>query len=202
MTLQRLWADKAASRFFALAKTLSGRLETVGGPLSPLLNPEEDVPDDELADEAMDADEAADLELRALAAEEMLDINGLLAAVKRLPPDSKAGALLEALRGLQTQGYRQVMVFTQYTDTMDFLRTRIAAAFGSGVLCFSGRGGEMLSTAGNWETISRDATKQRFREGRAEIMVCTELWSPGSPLFPVLDAIAREVELEGLNWKG
>ncbi len=55
--------------------------------------------DDELAEEAMDPDEAADLELRALAAEEMVDINGLLAAVKRLPPDSKAGVLLEELRG-------------------------------------------------------------------------------------------------------
>ena len=107
---------------------------------APVQHPEEDVPDDELAEEAMDPDEAADLELRALAAEEMLDINGLLAAVKRLPPDSKAGVLLEELRGLREQGYRQVMVFTQYTDTMDFLRTRIAEAFGPGVICFSGRG--------------------------------------------------------------
>ena len=94
--------------------------------LAPVHHPEEDVLDDELAEEAMDPDEAADLELRALAAEEMVDINGLLAAVKRLPPDSKAGVLLEELRGLREQGYRQVMVFTQYTDTMDFLRTRIA----------------------------------------------------------------------------
>lgn len=178
-----IYRRRLASSFFALARTLEGRLAAVGGKMSlmgaPVQHHEEDVLDDELAEEAMDPEEAAELELRALAAEEMLDINGLLAAVKRLPPDSKAGVLLEELRGLREQGYRQVMVFTQYTDTMDFLRSRVAEVFGPGVICFSGRGGEILSSAGTWEIISRDATKQRFRDGRAEIMVCTDAAAEG-----------------------
>jgi hypothetical protein len=96
-----------------------------------------------------------------------------------LPPDSKAGVLLEELRKLREQGYRQVMVFTQYTDTMDFLRSRLADAFGTGVICFSGRGGEVLSTEGKWQTVSREATKEQFREARAEIMVCTDAAAEG-----------------------
>ena len=178
-----IYRRRLASSFFALARTLAGRLAAVGGQVSPNgdsgQRPDEDLPDDDLAEEPMDLDEAAELERRALVAEEMLDINGLLSAVKRLPPDSKSGVLLEELRGLREQGYRQAMVFTQYTDTMDFLRTRVAQEFGSGVICFSGRGGEILSTSGTWETISRDATKQRFREGRAEIMVCTNAAAEG-----------------------
>ena len=178
-----IYRRRLASSFRALARTLEGRLAAVGGQVSligaPVQHPEEDLLDDELAEEAMDPDEAAELERHALAAEEMVDINGLLAAVKRLPPDSKAEVLLEELRGLREQGYRQVMVFTQYTDTMDFLRARIADAIGPGVICFSGRGGEILSTSGKWETISRDATKQRFRDGHAEIMVCTDAAAEG-----------------------
>ena len=137
------------------------------------------MPDDELAEEAMDADQALDLEQQALALEELGDIRALLTAAKRLPHDTKAGVLLEVLRGLREQGYRQAMVFTQYTDTMDFLRGRIADAFGPGVICFSGRGGEVLTPAGDWQVISREATKQRFREGRAEIMVCTDAAAEG-----------------------
>ena len=137
------------------------------------------MPDDELAEEAMDADQAADLERQALAPEEMGDIRALLAAAKRLPSDTKAGVLLEVLTELREQGYKQAMVFTQYTDTMDFLRGRIADAFGPGVICFSGRGGEVLTPAGDWQVISREATKQRFREGRAEIMVCTDAAAEG-----------------------
>lgn len=178
-----IYRRRLASSFFALERTLEGRLAAVDGQASlmgpPIQHPEEDLLDDELAEEVMDPDEAVDLERQSLAAEELLDIKALLAAIKRLPPDSKADVLLEELRGLREQGYRQVMVFTQYTDTMDALRIRIADAFGPGVICFSGRGGEILSSSGAWETISRDATKQRFRDGRAEIMVCTDAAAEG-----------------------
>jgi superfamily II DNA or RNA helicase len=140
---------------------------------------DEDIPDDELEDEAMDTDQAADLEQHALALEETGDIRGLLAAAKRLPHDTKAGVLIEVLRELREQGYKQAMVFTQYTDTMDFLRGRIAETLGAGVICFSGRGGEVPTPAGDWQVISRESTKQRFREGRAEIMVCTDAAAEG-----------------------
>lgn len=119
-----------------------------GLPQGPSPATEEDVPDDELTEEAMDADQALGLEQQALALEELGDIRALLTAAKRLPHDTKAGVLLQVLSELREQGYRQAMVFTQYTDTMDFLRGRISDAFGPGVICFSGRGGEVL-TAGS-----------------------------------------------------
>jgi SNF2 family DNA or RNA helicase len=180
-----IYRRRLASSFHALIRTLEGRLAAVGGQMvsglakGPSAAAEEDVPDDELAEEAMDADQALDLEQQALAMEELGDIRALLTAAKRLPHDTKAGVLLEVLSELREQGYRQAMVFTQYTDTMDFLRGRISDAFGPGVICFSGRGGEELTPAGDWQAISREATKQRFREGRAEIMVCTDAAAEG-----------------------
>jgi len=180
-----IYRRRLASSFHALIRTLEGRLAAVGGqmasglPQGPSPATEEDVPDDELAEEAMDADQALDLEQQALALEELGDIRALLTAAERLPHDTKAGVLLQVLRELREQGYKQAMVFTQYTDTMDFLRGRIADTFGTGVICFSGRGGEVLTPAGDWQVISREATKQRFREGRAEIMVCTDAAAEG-----------------------
>jgi len=178
-----IYRRRLASSFHALIKTLDRRLASVGDHLAPGqdANPaiDEDMPDDELADEAMDTDQADDLEQRALALEETGDIRALLAAAKRLPHDTKAGVLIEVLRELPEQGYTQAMVFTQYTDTMEFLRGRIAEALRAGVICFSGRGGEVPTPAGDWQIISRESTKQRFREGRAEIMVCTDAAAEG-----------------------
>jgi hypothetical protein len=178
-----IYRRRLASSFYALIKTLDRRLASVGGHMPPgqdaNLAIDEDIPDDELEDEAMDTDQAADLARRALALEETGDIGALLAAAKRLPHDTKAGVLIEVLRELREQGYAQAMVFTQYTDTMDFLRGRIAEALDAGVICFSGRGGEVPTPAGDWQVISRESTKQRFREGRAEIMVCTDAAAEG-----------------------
>lgn len=58
--------------------------------------------------------------------------------------------------GLRDQGYAQVMVFTQYTDTMDFLRERLLADGGRRLMCYSGRGGEVPGgESGDWRSISR-----------------------------------------------
>ena len=95
-----------------------------------------------------------------------MEIGMLLAAVEVLPPDSK---LMESLDSLRAAGYGQVMVFTQYTDTMEFLRGQLLAAGCARLICYSGRGGEVPSTGGAWRRISRDNAKRRFREGEAEI---------------------------------
>ena len=176
-----IYRRRLASSFHALIRTLEGRLAAVGNQLNQTraLALEEDVPDDELADEVLDTDQAAALEQQALAQEELSSIRALLTAAKRLPYDTKVGVLLAVLAQLRGQGYRQAMVFTQYTDTMDFLRERIATTFGTGVICFSGRGGEIRTPAGDWQVITREATKQRFRDGVAEIMVCTDAAAEG-----------------------
>ncbi|NCC26725.1 MAG: helicase [Gammaproteobacteria bacterium] len=180
-----IYRRRLASSFHALTRTLEGRLAAVGDQMTqgsaqgPARAVDEDVPDDELGEEEIDAEEAVDLERQALDLEEMGDIRALLAAAKRLPSDTKAGVLLDVLTELREQGYRQAMIFTQYTDTMDFLRGRIADTFGPGVICFSGRGGEILTPAGDWHLITREATKKRFRDGLAEIMVCTDAAAEG-----------------------
>ena len=140
---------------------------------------DEDAPDDETADEPLDADEVAERERQALAAEERADIEHLLARVRMLPADSKCERLLEVLADLRDDGYHQGMVFTQYTDTMDFLRDQLGTGGSRRLMCFSGRGGEISSADGTWRVIDRDEAKRRFRDREADILLCTDAAAEG-----------------------
>ena len=254
-----------------------------------LAGSDEDAPDDETMDEMPDADEIAALERRALAAEEAQDVERLLDGIGRLPPDSKLDCLKQVLGELNEAGFAQAMVFTQFTDTMDFLREALrgeaaqtpcgetgpqtlrgeagpqappggagpqtlrggarggprapdsarggeagpqappggagpqtlrggarggprapdparggeagpqappggagpqAPLGGAGpqalrgeagprLMCFSGRGGEIPAPGGGWRRIGRDEAKRRFREGEAEVLLCTDAAAEG-----------------------
>ena len=176
-----IYRRRLASSFRALAKTLQGHLEAIGdGRGAKLRGPsDEDVPDDEGPDDGMDTDEAAKLEQAALVFEEKADIQSLLGRILQLPPDTKLGKLKEVIASLQQGGYQQVMVFTQYTDTMDFLRDELRKVPGLTLMCFSGRGGEVPTNDGGWRVISRDDAKRRFREKQADILLCTDAAAEG-----------------------
>ena len=175
-----VYRRRIASSFVALRETLRKRRDAIAsGGTAQLSSLEEDVPDDEAADEIADTDEAAKLEREALANEQKAEIDSLLAAIGHLPPDSKLGSLREVLRELTGDGFRQAMIFTQYTDTMDFLRGELLKDAEWKLLCFSGRGGEVAGADGVWRRIGRDDAKRRFRDGEAEILLCTDAAAEG-----------------------
>ncbi len=165
----------------ALAQTLQHRGSGLGRDKEdhgPTPSADEDLLDDDAAEEVMDSDEATRLEQAALAREEKHDLERLLRAARALPTDTKARVLAEVIRELREQGYPQIIVFTQYTDTLDFLRDHLLQTADIRVLCFSGRGGEARTPDG-WRTISREETKRRFREGQAELLLCTDAAAEG-----------------------
>ncbi len=171
-----IYRRRLASSFDALRATLEKRRHEA---LESTVSLEEDAPDDEALDEIPDADDIRALELQAQAVEEQGEIDSLLERIAALPPDSKLARLVENLDELTRDGYAQVMVFTQYTDTMDFLR-RALRERGYRLLCFSGRGGE--SPIGNhdeWRVIDREQVKRRFRDGDADLLLCTDAAAEG-----------------------
>ena len=183
--IMTIYRRRLASSFTALTKTLQKRGDDLSGKfIAPGLNqPDmfavEDIPDDESLDEAPDTEEITAMASQAKAIEEMDKIQHLIDQVNALPPDSKLEHLKEVLAELTRTGYRQVMVFTQYTDTMDFLRKSLQKSTEQKLMCFSGRGGEVPDSAGGWRLISRDDAKRRFREGEAEILLCTDAAAEG-----------------------
>lgn len=174
-----IYRRRLASSFLALRETLEKRLKGLKQPgqgdfIAGLIEGEEDEDGDE-----PDEDEAQELAHQALVLEEQSEIERLIKAIRRLPADSKCARLRQELATLQAAGYAQVMVFTQYTDTMDFLRAQLAPSSGMRVMCFSGRGGEVANSDGSWRTISRDDVKRRFRSGEADLLLCTDAAAEG-----------------------
>ena len=174
-----IYRRRLASSFRALRKTLQNHLDALAGTPSLLADSAEDLPDDETAEEVLDASDVEELAHKVLATEEKIDIQRLLARIEQLPPDSKLTQLKDVLRKLREKGYDQIMVFTQYTDTMDFLREEIQKAGESRLLCFSGRGGEIPTVDGSWRRIDRDDTKRRFRDREADVLLCTDAAAEG-----------------------
>ena len=171
---------RLASSFSALHKTLQNHLDAIAaGNPAQLTGLDEDAPDDDTDDEIIDTDDIAVLEREALAAEEEADIQNLFARIGQLPPDSKLGSLKSELAELRRDGYLQVMVFTQYTDTMDFLREELLKGTDQKLMCFSGRGGEIPAASASWRRIGRDDAKRRFRDGEADILLCTDAAAEG-----------------------
>lgn len=176
-----IYRRRLASSFFALQETLTAHLDSIktgeGHRTEAAL--EDDVFDSEVDDELLDTDEAADLEREALVFEERSTIEALLMKIRGLPPDSKLLRLKKVLADLRADGYTRVMVFTQYTDTMDFLRDFLSRESDLKLMCYSGRGGEVRNADGTWSRITRDDAKRRFREGQADVLVCTDAAAEG-----------------------
>ncbi|MDD5336214.1 MAG: helicase-related protein [Rhodoferax sp.] len=187
------YRKRLASSVYALRQTLEERLSFVNGqaslPFDQLRTAEDAEDDEDDSGDQADDDAVSAQKLVALNQEEGGDIERLLQLVKSLPVDSKAIRLAEVLKALQAgsfhamdnsllPAYPQAIVFTQYTDTLDYLRDYLKRE-GFSILCYSGRGGEWLQPDGRWKTLTREETKRRFRRGDAQVLVCTDAAAEG-----------------------
>src|SRR5260221_377520 len=109
-----VYRRRLASSFEALKRTLTGRLMRSRG------IGEEDVSQDETTDEAMSEEDVTILSSQVV--EERDRINELLRDIARLGTDSKARKLKSELESCMADGFDSAIVFTQYTDTMEYLR--------------------------------------------------------------------------------
>jgi SNF2 family DNA or RNA helicase len=176
-----IYRRRLASSFYALRCTLEKRRVGVTGALTAAdeIRFEEDTADLVEAGEEDDVDESSAAERKTLNAEEIATIKELVREIGTLPTDTKANELVGVLKELQASGFPQAMVFTQFTDTMDYLRDHLVEKTGRSIMCFSGRGGEVRGNDGVWKRITRDDVKRRFREHQADILVCTDAAAEG-----------------------
>lgn len=172
-----VYRKRVASSFAALRETLNGRLEDLAHPGRSRVS-EDDAGEEDGRDEVGDVDELTALAVEATEFEARAGIERILQTVRQLPVDTKAEYLVTVLDRLRTAGYPQALVFTQFTDTLDFLREHVVTT-GHRVMCFTGRGGEMRERSGVWRTVSRDEVKRVFREGGADILLCTDAAAEG-----------------------
>ncbi|MCP4655039.1 MAG: SWF/SNF helicase family protein, partial [bacterium] len=181
---------RLTSSFYALRRSLERRRafldagETAGFDLS-----DDDLEEDELeldVGEKLDGDAAEQLRSEHRQAE-LAYLDQFLDELAALGHDSKLERLGGDLRDLLGDGderdggseHRTVLVFTQYTDTMDYLRDELRRLYGARVACYSGRGGEVWDGTA-WVLRSKELLKDAFRRGdEVRILLCTESASEG-----------------------
>ncbi len=114
----------------------------------------------------------------AAARAELAEIEPLLANLQALSGrDSKRDVFFGHAQRLMDEG-RAVLVFTEYVDTMEYLRDALKPHFGATVACYSGGGGQILD-ADVWKQVSKAEITAALRDGRLQILVCTDAASEG-----------------------
>jgi SNF2 family DNA or RNA helicase len=168
--LMTLYRKRLTSSFYAIRESLQRRLEGINN-----------ITQDDLRD-LDDADDAVITGLEAYLEEpvdprEIEYLEDLLRQFENTGEDSKLSHFLTILRRELSQR-ESAIVFTQYTDTMDYLRENLQQLYGSQVACYSGRGGELYRD-GEWQTVPKEQIKKQFREGTIKLLLCTESASEG-----------------------
>ncbi|WP_423463366.1 DEAD/DEAH box helicase [Promicromonospora sp. MS192] len=94
--------------------------------------------------------------------------------------DTKASRLIDDVRKSVLEGYSSVVVFTQYFDTLEYVRERLLAAGIVKIGCYSGAGGEVWDAAtGTWDQKTKAEIKTAFRAGELEALIGTDSMSEG-----------------------
>jgi len=107
-------------------------------------------------------------------------IEDLLKQISKLGTDSKARRLRDELRQAFTDGYDSATAFTQYTDTMDYLKEYLAEELpGVPIACYSGAGGRRRDGSGIWMKSSKEEIKRALKEKSVRMLVCTDAAGEG-----------------------
>lgn len=169
-----VYRRRLTSSFYAVQRSLERRLAFLRGQSGLGLD------EDDLEQEALslDVDELA-MDERTLFRDEIEYVEDFLHRLRLLAGlDSKVEQLLRDLRDVFHRRDTAI-VFTQYTDTMDFLREQLRQSYGTQVACYSGRGGERWDGV-MWVPVTKEEIKNAFRQGEEiKILVCTEAASEG-----------------------
>ncbi len=175
-----IYRRRLTSSFYAIQRSLERRLKYLLGEDG---DSRAGLTDEDIEEEDLDHDISEELEdtgqpLAINVADEVRYIEEFLHDIDQCGEDTKFNRFTRDLEdALRT--HSTVVVFTQYTDTLDYVREELRAIYGSLVACYSGRGGERWDGS-RWVTVSKEDIKATFAEGEeVKILLCTEAASEG-----------------------
>ncbi|NLP04409.1 DEAD/DEAH box helicase family protein [Candidatus Fermentibacteria bacterium] len=174
--IMTVYRRRLTSSFHALKLSLERRLEYLRGQVGAgqLFTDEDNPEQDDLLVDFLEQDDR-DTEL---AREELEYVEDFIRGLEDLGTDTKLERLFVELGDLLSTRDK-VILFTQYTDTMDYLRDRLRQVYGSQVACYSGRGGEVWNGF-SWQYMNKEEIKKEFKAGdHLKILLCTESASEG-----------------------
>lgn len=175
-----VYRRRLTSSFLAVERSLRRRLRALTGDGGTAQLIDED---DLAALEGSVGEDAASADGAVAALEdEIRELRSFLDELEARPPnESKMEYLLGEIDAAFRGAHDTVLVFTQYTDTMEYLREQLVKKYGSRVACYSGRGGERWDPeATRWLPAGKEDVKHLFREGRElKVLIGTDSLSEG-----------------------
>jgi hypothetical protein len=93
--------------------------------------------------------------------------------------DSKFDQLVEDVDNARTQN-RAAIVFTQFTDTLEYLRDRLRGVYRTKLATFTGDGGRVWDDSRDaWASITRQELVEAVRSSRVQVLLATDAASEG-----------------------
>ena len=175
--IMTVYRRRLTSSFEAIKRSLQRRLRVLeeGRSLGELLTEDDNL---DVEDSLFDP-EAFDVRSDRLR-DEIAELRSFLTELGTITgEDTKATRLVTDInQALHT--YSSVVVFTQYADTMDYVRERLIAAGYQKLGCYSGRGGEVYDpSTKTWTEVTKADIKTKFRSGELEVLIGTDSMSEG-----------------------
>lgn len=172
-----VYRRRLTSSFHALHRSLERRLAFLQGRSKREWLTDEDTEEDDLQDDVQEVFEGTSGEARSLYEEEIEYVETFLSDLSKLGRDTKYDRLVDDLDELFSRR-DSVVIFTQYTDTMDYLREGLRHVYGSRIACYSGRGGERWNGQ-EWEQVGKERIKQDFARRDIAVLLGTDAMAEG-----------------------
>lgn len=173
-----LYRRRLTSSFYAVQRSLERRRAFLLGEVAAETLFDE-VEDEEAEDAELDAAPAQGEEgLFAVGeSDEKAELASILAELAKKRRDTKLEQLKKDLAAMLGSGrFDRALVFTQYLDTLDFLRQALDKEWR--VATYSGRGGE-VAREGIFLPCAKEDLKEAFARGEIELLICTDAASEG-----------------------
>jgi superfamily II DNA or RNA helicase len=176
-----IYRRRLTSSLYAFKQSMKARQQALESRRTGFLNDEDDdlTSDDVTLDDVDSAEPIRAAEEKAIHAE-IQKITSMLELAEQVHEDSKLLRFEQDLQNSLIHGHRQAIIFTQYTDTLEYIRMSLVNVFGKQLGCFSGRGGEWWDAeTKTWQIVTKDEMKAKFRSGDICILLCTDAASEG-----------------------
>ena len=115
-------------------------------------------------------------------AEEIAELTSFLDDLAvSIPTDTKVQVLVDDIQQAFFSGHDTVVVFTQFTDTLNRLREELKGTYGSQIACYTGSGGSRWNPdRQTWDKLPKEEVKELFRAGKdVKILLGTDAMSEG-----------------------
>lgn len=168
--LLSMYRRRLTSSWQAIERTIERALTNTG------------LPDDEIAllELGLDPGVSTPSGNQGFNAEEMGELRRFAARIKatvRGAGDPKIASLVQDLHTCRLDG-RAMLVFTQFMDTLEYIRDALQSAYGSQVGTYSGHGARLFRE-GIWTPVTKDRLTQALARSEISILLCTDAASEG-----------------------